>query len=273
MYSLVLMMALTGSGEAPAFGHHGCHGCCGGCWGGCHGLFGGHGCHGCCGGYSYGCCGGCYGGCYGGYSYGCCGGGWGGSSYGCCGGGCYGGYTYGGCYGGYYGCCGGGYAAPYMAPAGAPPGGPPPGGGAPAGGPEKTPKPPVSGGGDKEKEVRGPAPATITVSLPADAKLMIDDTATRSTSATRTFVSPSLTPGQEYHYTLKAEIVREGRTLSAMERVTVRAGEDTRGGNRSALRATYGYDHDSRHCRSRSAAWRRLVRPWTLVRTLIPSNH
>ena len=31
---------------------------------------------------------------------------------------------------------------------------------------------------------------------------------------------------------------------------------------------------DSRHCRYRSAAWRRrLVRPWTLVRTLIPSDH
>jgi len=40
------------------------------------------------------------------------------------------------------------------------------------------------------------------------------------------------------------------------------------------LELHHGYDHDSCHCRSRSAAWRRrLIRPWTLVRTLIPSSH
>jgi hypothetical protein len=44
--------------------------------------------------------------------------------------------------------------------------------------------------------------------------------------------------------------------------------------NRAAIRAAYGYDHDSRHCRSRSPAWRRrLIRPWMLVQTLIPSDH
>jgi uncharacterized protein (TIGR03000 family) len=83
-------------------------------------------------------------------------------------------------------------------------------------------------GGGTDKEVSVPAPAVITVSLPADATLMIDDTMTRSTSANRTFVSPTLAPGQDYHYTLKAEIVRDGRTMSASEMVTVRAGEETR---------------------------------------------
>jgi uncharacterized protein (TIGR03000 family) len=207
MYSLVLMMALTGGGEVPAFGH----GCCGG---GHHH----HGCHGCCGGSSYGCCGGggygCCGGSYGGY--GCCGGGY---SYGCSGGG----WSCGGGYGG----CSGGYAAPYMAPSGAPPAGGPPAGGPPpaAGTPEKAP-PPVE---KKDKdEVLVPTPATITVSLPADAKLLVDDTLTASTSATRTFVSPSLAPGQAFHYTLKAEIVRDGQKLSATEVVTVRAGRETR---------------------------------------------
>jgi uncharacterized protein (TIGR03000 family) len=57
--------------------------------------------------------------------------------------------------------------------------------------------------------------------------LTIDGAATKSTSATRLFVSPVLAPRQAYEYTLKAEIVRDGTTLSATERVTVRAGAET----------------------------------------------
>src|SRR5262249_25784170 len=59
MYSVVLLVALNGAVETPAFGHRGgCHGCRGGCYGG-----------------------GCYGGGYGGRY---------GGGYSCCG--CYGGY-------------------------------------------------------------------------------------------------------------------------------------------------------------------------------------
>jgi uncharacterized protein (TIGR03000 family) len=244
MYSLVLLMALSGSAEAPALGHHGCcsgYSCCGGysygcCGGYSYGCCGGYS-YGCCGGYSYGCCGGCHGGhhhghhhsCCGGYSYGCCGG----YSYGCCGGysyGCCGGYGY-GCCGG-YGSCGGGVivapAAP-MAPA-APAA---PGGAAPGAPPEKPmgdkPAAPAGGGSDKPKEeVSVPASATIIVSLPADAKLMVDDHATTSTSATRVFVSPELAPGKAFQYTLRAEMVRDGEKLQASEVVTVRAGGESR---------------------------------------------
>jgi uncharacterized protein (TIGR03000 family) len=73
-----------------------------------------------------------------------------------------------------------------------------------------------------------PAPATLIVSLPADAKLVIDDTLTSSTSSERTFVSPNLTPGSDYNYTLKADVVRNGQTVHVEEKVTVRAGEETR---------------------------------------------
>jgi uncharacterized protein (TIGR03000 family) len=146
MYSVVLMMAMTGGGDASvANWRHGCDGGCSGCSGygcsgcsgygcsgygcsGCSGYgWGGHGCSGCSG-YGWGCsgchggsysCSGCHGGgffsrwrghgchgCSGGYS---CNGCYGG--YGCYGSGCYGGYGgYGcsgsGCYGG-YGCNGG----------------------------------------------------------------------------------------------------------------------------------------------------------------------
>ncbi len=237
MYSVVLLMALSGGAEAPDCHRHSCSGssacsggyamactggyggCTGGyascsgssCHGGGHKLFGGHGGRSCHGG------GGLFGGhkgghgCHGGYEschggYGCTGGGY----MGCTGG--YGG-GYMGCTGGaYMGCAGGAYMEGGMAP-------PPP----PAG--EKLPKP-------KEKETKPKeevnAPATIVLSLPADAKVAIDGVLTSSTSATRTFVTPELAPAKEFVYTLTAEIVRDGRTLKASEQVTVRAGEETR---------------------------------------------
>jgi uncharacterized protein (TIGR03000 family) len=147
MYSMILMVALTGSTDTiDAHGRRG-----GGCYGGGYaGCYGGYGYGGCNGGYGYGGCygstfgagcsgwlascsgygsgyGGCWGsyGCYGG-GYGCNGGGHGrrGGLFGRrhghsgCNGGCYGGgYGYGcngggygyGCNGGGYGCYGGGY--------------------------------------------------------------------------------------------------------------------------------------------------------------------
>jgi len=71
------------------------------------------------------------------------------------------------------------------------------------------------------------APATIVVSLPAEARLLIDDEATASTSAQRVFVSPNLNPGRDFHYNLKAEFVRDGRTLAVSKEVAVRAGNQT----------------------------------------------
>jgi uncharacterized protein (TIGR03000 family) len=69
--------------------------------------------------------------------------------------------------------------------------------------------------------------ATIVVSLPEGAKLMVDGAATRSTAAVRTFSTPSLNAGQNYFYTLTAEIVRDGQKLTTTEQVTVRANETT----------------------------------------------
>lgn len=66
--------------------------------------------------------------------------------------------------------------------------------------------------------------ATLIVSLPSDAKLMIDDYRTTSTSAERVFNTPALKVGQEYHYTLKVEV--NGRTVT--REVAVRGGETTR---------------------------------------------
>ena len=66
---------------------------------------------------------------------------------------------------------------------------------------------------------------TLIVSLPADASLTIDGEATSSTSAQRVFVTPALEPGKEYEYTLKAEVVRDGKPQVATAKVTIRPGE------------------------------------------------
>lgn len=217
MYSIVLMAALATGGSTPDW-HHGCYGCHGGCYGctGCYGCYGGFGC----GGYA---CHGGYGGCHWGWAcHGCyvnyCGGGYG--CWGCSG--CYGGYGCGGCYGCYggygcsacYGCyascgCFGGYAAPYMAPA--------PGGMAP---------PPAPGPGPKEGKGPESVRATLTVEVPEQAKLFIDDQQMKTTSAKRVFVSPPLQPGQAYYYMLRAEVLRDGQTVSITRRVVVRPGEE-----------------------------------------------
>ena len=137
-------------------------------------------------------CGGCYGGGYGG----CYGGGYGG-----CYGGGYGG-GYGGCYGGGYG----GVVMPHV------PAQPMPGPG------------PVTPGGGKKTGMDNTAPATIVVTLPANAKLKVDDYVSQSTGAERTFITPPLQVGREFHYTLKVE--QNGKEKS--QSVIVRGGEVTR---------------------------------------------
>ena len=102
---------------------------------------------------------------------------------------------------------------------------PPPGArdGRPAPKGEKIPAP--KGG---TEEVAVPTPAYIVVSLPAAATLSIDDAATVSASGTRVFTTPALQPGTDFSYTLKGELVREGRTISTSQIVKVRAGQETR---------------------------------------------
>lgn len=261
MYSIVLATVLATSGTTPAFGWgcHGCHGCysCSGCYGcygyGCGGCYG---CYGCCGG-CYGCCGGCYG------CYGCCGGCYGCYGYGysyavpvyyaapvarvaeatapaeakvvvnvpddaalyidgqkskmtsdrrT-------------------------FVSPVLQP------------GATyfydlkvevvRDGEKKTETRRVTlrAGqvarvdfrdlGQAEEPVAGAdeAPATVTVRLPAKARLLIDGKATPMTSSVRTFETPKLSLGKQYYYMLTAEVERDGETLSQSRRVIVQAGK------------------------------------------------
>ena len=72
-------------------------------------------------------------------------------------------------------------------------------------------------------------PATIVVTLPADARLNFDGSPTRTTSARRVFTSPPLQPGQSYQYTLTAEISREGRPVTVTQRGQRACGPDVPG--------------------------------------------
>jgi len=201
MYSVVLMAALAGGGNAPDcwFGGHGHHDGYGGhCYGGisstCTGCYGGNyygtwGCAGYNGGLN------CYGGSWG----------WGGGAidYNCFG--CHGCY---GCYGG-FGCTG---FLPY--------------GPGPAA-PEIIPPPKV-----EEKKGTGgsgslaPDRAKVIVSLPGDVKLYVDNQPIKITSDKQAFSTPRLEPGQTYFYEVRAEAVRDGQTVVENKRILVRAGQE-----------------------------------------------
>jgi len=70
------------------------------------------------------------------------------------------------------------------------------------------------------------APAKIHVLLPASATLTIDGAATNSTSDVRDFVTPPLEAGKDFHYGLRARLIRNGNDVTIERRVTVRAGSE-----------------------------------------------
>jgi len=72
------------------------------------------------------------------------------------------------------------------------------------------------------------APATIVVNLPTGARLSVDGTPTSSTSERRTLVTPSLEVGENYVYTLRAEFVSNGQTMTQSQQVTVMGGQTSR---------------------------------------------
>jgi uncharacterized protein (TIGR03000 family) len=192
MYTVVLMMALTGSDEATTFGGRRCNGGCNG--GGCS-VAASHGCNG--------------------RGHGCHGGRRIGRGHGCNGGGCHGGAVWSGCHGGgchaSVGCNGGRFAGVEVYR---------------NGGfvEEQSETGPIPG----STVLNGNAPATIIVELPAEARLTVDGQPTTSTSGRRVFLSPPLAQGSEYFYTINAEMTRNGQPVTVTRRVPVTAGRETR---------------------------------------------
>ncbi len=162
-------------------------------------LFGHHG-------GSCGSCGSCgsWGGSYGSYgSYGSCGGSWGSygsygswGSYGCCG------YSYSSC-----GCCGSAVPAATIVPS-----------------TPMTPPPPGADGKTTYNPSVASDSALLAVSVPADAKVFVNGRATTSVGAQRQYVSRGLETGMRYAYEVRAEMTRDGKTVSETRTVELTAG-------------------------------------------------
>ena len=74
------------------------------------------------------------------------------------------------------------------------------------------------------KKVQASAPAHIIVRVPADAKLTVDGVECPLASETRAFDTPKLQPGQQFYYTVKAEVIRDGKAVTESKRVVFEAG-------------------------------------------------
>jgi len=66
--------------------------------------------------------------------------------------------------------------------------------------------------------------ARITVKLPSNARLWVDNVYCPLTSNERSFNTPVLQPGQRYFYTMRMEVEKDGRTESENRRIYVAAG-------------------------------------------------
>ncbi len=248
MYSVILMAAMTTPAEVPTFGRLFRGGCVGYACNGCTGCVG-YACNGCTGsachggltmvpyGYSVGyACGGC-GGCGGrflGWRAGCWSdGGWR-VWFSCHGAGACHGYAYAGVSYGFAGCYGSCYGsftnyfsywpAP-AAPAGSAPLQTPPPAAQPAS-PEAPKK--AEPAGDPMKPMTMVAPASVIITLPAEAKLLANGVTTRQTGSERRFTTPNLDPNTRHMYTLTAEISRHEQTIRETIDVEVFPGRETR---------------------------------------------
>jgi uncharacterized protein (TIGR03000 family) len=67
--------------------------------------------------------------------------------------------------------------------------------------------------------------AILNVQVPGEAKVFVNGLATSSTGGSRRYVSHDLEPGFNYTYELKAEIVRDGKTMTDTKVVKLKAGE------------------------------------------------
>jgi uncharacterized protein (TIGR03000 family) len=68
--------------------------------------------------------------------------------------------------------------------------------------------------------------ATVSVTVPSGAKIYVNGMATTSTGSNRQFISRGLKAGARYSYEVRAEIVRDGKTVTETKQVQLRAGEN-----------------------------------------------
>lgn len=69
------------------------------------------------------------------------------------------------------------------------------------------------------------APAQLNVSLPADAKLYVNNVLIPRAVARQPLDTPPLEQGKTYHYVLRAELYTAGQTRKETRQVNVQAGK------------------------------------------------
>jgi uncharacterized protein (TIGR03000 family) len=72
-----------------------------------------------------------------------------------------------------------------------------------------------------------PAYARVILTLPEGATLTVNGQRVEAAAGTQVFVTPDLEPGQDYYYTIRANVVQDGRTVAISRQVTVRAGQQS----------------------------------------------
>jgi uncharacterized protein (TIGR03000 family) len=69
--------------------------------------------------------------------------------------------------------------------------------------------------------------ALLSVKVPADAKVFVNDRETTSTGTDREYISHDLQSGARYNYTVRTEYVRNGKPVSETKSVQMTAGQTT----------------------------------------------
>ncbi len=87
------------------------------------------------------------------------------------------------------------------------------------------PAPPIPPG--KTGATSADASGVLTVWVPYDAKVTVNGLLTKSTGSRRQFVSFGLKPGLSYKYVVKAEVIREGKTVEDTQTTVLTAGQVT----------------------------------------------
>jgi uncharacterized protein (TIGR03000 family) len=90
------------------------------------------------------------------------------------------------------------------------------------------PPPPPPGAKPPEAAIERGAPASVTITLPADAILYANGIRMAQKSAERKFVTPPMEENGRYHYVFTAEIMRDGQMQTETKQVEVWSGATIR---------------------------------------------
>jgi uncharacterized protein (TIGR03000 family) len=85
---------------------------------------------------------------------------------------------------------------------------------------EKVPAP-----GKKEEVNAGTRTSRVTVTLPAEARLWIDNVECPLTSGVRSFNTPALPVGQQFVYTVRMEVTQNGQRVTQSHRAIITPGQ------------------------------------------------